>query len=257
MKYIYYVISIITIFSLIILFMFIEKKTDGNKETALKINDRLISRDEFNQLYNFRSDHLWDWQDFIQSLIGKELFIQEARKLGIDKEDQFRQALQNFYEQSLIKILMDRKENSLDVAVDDSLVNQYIGFLDKSIDFTFLEFDVLPDTEEQIEADLNEKGENRQAAFQDLSIELRSVMITLGEGETSKPIVDSRDVLSNRYFVTRINKIVRDPDLSIASPDRDQIRKLLEYQLKEQSLNEWIRSLRQNADIRVFLEEEK
>ena len=56
---------------------------------------------------------------FIHSLINKELLIQEAQRLEINREESFRRSVENFYEQSLIKNLMDRKYADLKIKVSE------------------------------------------------------------------------------------------------------------------------------------------
>ncbi len=70
--------------------------------------------------------------DCVNSLITKELLLQESQREGIDKEESFRESIQNFYEQSLIKLLIDRKFASLHVTVSDEDVNRYIALMNKN-----------------------------------------------------------------------------------------------------------------------------
>ncbi len=48
-------------------------------------------------------------QDFLEELIRKELFIQEARKLKLDRKDKFVSAIERYWESTLIRDLMDLK----------------------------------------------------------------------------------------------------------------------------------------------------
>ena len=134
MKYIYSIIIIVIVFSLIIGYELFSGKRE-TENPALIINDKIISVNEFNQLYSTRADRL-SKSDFISSLITKNLLIQEAQKEGINKEKSFKKSIQDFYEQSLIKILIDRKFSSIKADVTDDEVNKYTQLLNKTVHLT-------------------------------------------------------------------------------------------------------------------------
>jgi hypothetical protein len=96
----------------LIVFQFFEGRPDAGKKAAIIINDKVITLDEFAGMKPSHDEHR---ADFINSLIARELLIQEAQRTGIDKEENFRRSLQGFYEQSLVKVLMDRKLTLLSI----------------------------------------------------------------------------------------------------------------------------------------------
>lgn len=48
-------------------------------------------------------------KDFLAGMIRKELLIQEAKKLGLDKKEQFMKAIERYWESTLIRDLMEIK----------------------------------------------------------------------------------------------------------------------------------------------------
>lgn len=108
MRYITYMI-VFLILSLAILsygLMSMSKKPSGN--WVIKVNDRAITKEEFEKAFKrYASIHgEIDKKAFIEETITKELLIQEAKKRGLDTEDPFVYSMQNYYEQTLIKNLL-------------------------------------------------------------------------------------------------------------------------------------------------------
>ena len=66
-----------------------------------------------------RPSHHENRQEFLKSVVVEQLLIQEAKRQKIDQEPQFREAIKNHYEQSLVKILLERKNQSLDETVTE------------------------------------------------------------------------------------------------------------------------------------------
>ncbi|HSR35908.1 MAG TPA: SurA N-terminal domain-containing protein, partial [Desulfurivibrionaceae bacterium] len=107
MRYLYAIAVFVLLVSASFLAYRFYPATTATEDVAIQINDRIITRAEFNQKYQSRGGvqdpfTAQPGEDFIQALITKELLIQEAKRLGLDREEPFRQSVQNFYEQSLI-----------------------------------------------------------------------------------------------------------------------------------------------------------
>ncbi len=67
-------------------------------------------------------------QAFLEELIRKELFIQEAKKLKLDRKDKFVRAIERYWESTLIRNLMDSKceEISKRITVsEEDIVSRY------------------------------------------------------------------------------------------------------------------------------------
>jgi len=140
MKYIYYIVIILLVISVIIGYELIGNRNITG-EPAIVINDRTITSTEFERLYSQRQPHGQSKTDFINSLITKELLIQESREIGIDKDESFRKSIQNYYEQSLIKLLIDRKISSLKPTdIDDEFI-KCVNAFNKKFHITVFSFD--------------------------------------------------------------------------------------------------------------------
>lgn len=244
MRYIYYIIIIILVLSAFIGYE-IKSKTSLKGDIALVINDRVISTDEFNKLY--KSSHIKDKNEFINSLITKELLIQESQKENIDKEESFRLSIQNFYEQSLIKLLIDRKLSSLNITVDDEELNRYILFLDKKLHLTIFNFNNLDEAIKNIYKDSGKKI----ISFEELSDEIKDHIMLINEGEITGPIKINEEYI--RIRLDKIESVSSGKDLS--EIEINKIKELLKSRKKEKIINDWINDLREKASIKILLKD--
>ncbi|MBI5640009.1 MAG: hypothetical protein HZA17_06245 [Nitrospirae bacterium] len=243
MKYIYYIIGIFAALSLIIGYELF-KTPAAPKDAALIINDRVITYDEFNRLFSSQPPHMRDKDEFINSLITKELMIQESQKTGIDREESFRKSIQNFYEQSLIKLLMDRKFAAPDIGVSDDELNRYISFMNKKLHLTIFTFD----NDEKAGKGDHSARESRTIYFEDLCREIRNNVISLREGESTKPFR-----YGETYIAVRLEKIEQAPAQAVTIAEREKIKKMLAEEKKEHTVNDWISGLREKATVKIMV----
>jgi parvulin-like peptidyl-prolyl isomerase len=245
MKYIYYIVFILLGISAIIGYELIGSRNIPG-DAAIVINDRTITSTEFEKLYSQKQPHGQSKTDFINSLITKELLIQESRKLSIDKDESFRRSIQNFYEQSLIKLLIDRKISSLKTTdIDDEFI-KCINAFNKKFHVTVFSFDTL----EQASKGDYEKGEKKIALLDDLSADIRESVIRSEAGKIIGPLKSG-----DKYLVVRLDKIETDPSCLPSEHDKQDIRAMLSEEKKEKIINEWISDLRKKAIVKIYLKE--
>lgn len=244
MRYIYYIVAILLGLSAIIGYELRDKHTPQG-DIALSINDKVVTTDEFNRLYASQSPHSIRKADFINSLITRELLIQEAQQEGIDKEEAFRRSLQNFYEQSLIKLLVDRKLSSLKVSADDEL-NRCIGFYNRKLYLTIFSFDTI----EEAEKGNYVNGERKAVYYEDLSKDIRDVIVSGKEGEFSKPIKTD-----GKFVVVRLDKAEKCSDRVLSAEEKDRMRNMLIDEKKEKMMTDWVARLRGKASVKIMIDE--
>jgi hypothetical protein len=243
MRYIYYIILIFLLLSAVV-GMELRSKPRPTKDAALIINNRIISTEEFNRLC--ASQPLQRKSDCINSLITKELLIQESQKEGIDREESFRESIQNFYEQSLIKLLMDRKCACLHVTVSDEDVNRYIALMDSKLHVTIFTFN----SPEEAEKNVYKDGESRAVSFRDLSKTMQYTIMPLKEGGTSHPVRSG-----DKYIVVRLDGTETISAGTPSASEKGEIKKMLLEDRKEEMLNDWISDLREKASIKILVNE--
>ncbi len=243
MKYIYYYIGIVLIFSILVGYEILIK--DSSKENpALIINDRIITFNEFNKLQLYKPHHQ-NKSEFIDSLITKELMIQEAKEEGLDKEESFRWSIQNFYEQSLIMIAIDRKFSSLNIDVGSNEVEKNKEMYNKKIHLSVFRLENIDDVKR---LGKNE-GEKKVVPFKNLSNNMRGIVLDLKEGDVSEPVLTG-DV----YIVYRLDNIENLPEEAIEEISQEEIKKMIIEVKRDKMINDWISGIRKKATIKVLVD---
>lgn len=90
---------------------------DSRKNVLVKINDYEISKEEFGQEFKesifAAQDTPQARREFLNHLINQKLILQDAQGKGLDKRKEFLGAIENFWEQTLLKIALERKTKEL------------------------------------------------------------------------------------------------------------------------------------------------
>ncbi len=247
MKYIYYILFIALLASAIAGYqLFVHQPLQ--KDAALIINDRVITTNEFDSLYAAKPVQIEGKAEFISALITKELMIQEAQKEGIDKDPAFRKAIQNYYEQSLIKLLMDRKFSKLPVLVSEGDIDQYIALQTRMLHLTIAS----AEDEASAASGRFSAQEKKIVRCRDLSEDIREKIITLKEGERTKPVKAGPS-----YMVIQLDKMEPLQEKTPPAPNRKTVRLILAEQKKQQAMDQWMAGLRQKAAVKNLLKEER
>jgi hypothetical protein len=244
MRYIYYIIFILIALSAAIGYV-LSPSHISQKDAALVINDRIITTDEFNALYSARPREAGGKKDFINALITKELLIQESEKEGIDREESFRRSIQSFYEQSLIKLLMDRKLASLRADISDEELDRYFALTGGTVRLTMFSFS---NAEEAGKGEYK-NGKRMSLHFENLSEDIRSALLRVTEGKMTAPVK-----CGDSYLVIRLDKVIA-PASTITSPqEREKIKEMLSNERREQMIDDWVAGLRKKASIRILVD---
>jgi len=137
----------ISIILLALVFVFGCAKQSKNKEIVATVNDYELTKEEF--LREFKdsiyasNDTLESRKEFLNNLIDRKLILQEAQVIGLDKEKSFLKVIEKFWEQSLLKIAVDKKarEISGSIFIDDDFIRKAYNELVESggIDHTYEE----------------------------------------------------------------------------------------------------------------------
>lgn len=93
------------------------------EDSALTINNYTLSAAEFNELFYEQAseDIPLERKEFLDSLVTKKLMLQEAQRQGLDKEKDFLKSIERFWEQALLKIVVNAKVQEIqkDLQVSD------------------------------------------------------------------------------------------------------------------------------------------
>ena len=112
------------------------------EKPAIKIGRVKISPEEFQmefELSNFAKSG--KKKEFLDLFISRKLILLEAEKLGLDKDREFLRDVQDFWEQSLLKITLGRKMKELisGINISEGEVKSY--YEENKDDFADKEFE--------------------------------------------------------------------------------------------------------------------
>lgn len=105
-------------------------RSPKEKAVLARINNYEITRQEFEQEFKDssfgRADTLESRNEFLNILINRKLILQDAQKKGLDRDKSFLKMIERFWEQSLLKLALDRKSKEIagSVSVDDKAVEE-------------------------------------------------------------------------------------------------------------------------------------
>lgn len=110
---------VLVLFVSLSLFCCSQEKPVESKILA-RINDYNLTLDEFHHQLAAELEFDKDFklteeakQEFLEELIVKELLIQEAKRLKLDRKDKFIRTIERYWESTLIKGLMDLKSKEI------------------------------------------------------------------------------------------------------------------------------------------------
>lgn len=245
MKYLYMILAIIGLTTILTLFFIYPEKKPPQKDIAITINGHDIAKDALNAGDKKNGYHTDQQSEIFDTLITREVLIQEAERQEIHKEETFRLSLKNYYENSLVKTLLDRKNSQLQVSVNDTDIDNYINFLGKIVTFTRL--DKIPKSPAEA---ANAKGLTNTALFSDLATPVRLLLASLQPSQYGVKF----DTGSENY-VLRLDSVEPSPNYVEKPVDRQRIRAILEEYQKEQQMNRWLLELRDKATITIHKEQ--
>ncbi|MCF7908631.1 MAG: hypothetical protein K9L86_07175 [Candidatus Omnitrophica bacterium] len=97
---------------------------------VITIGNIEVSKQEFKQALNSslsRSSDVESQRDFLDQFISRKLILNEAERLGLDKDPEFLKDVQLFWEQSLLKLALSKKikELAVGIQVNDQDIRRY------------------------------------------------------------------------------------------------------------------------------------
>ncbi len=167
--------------------------------------------------------------------VTRQILVQEAQRVGIDKEDSFRKSLKEYYEQSLIKVLTDRKLSEMEVSVSEEDVDRYLSRFGHI--FTFTRF---PIEAGKVQED---SGYQSTVLFDELSVTLRLLVADLNPGDSAKQFETGTEISE-----IRLDKIESADVPAMVKADRKRVREQLENHQRSLEIDRWINGLQNKHD---------
>ncbi len=239
MKYLFTIFALVALISAATLYFLWPSEQLPSEEVALRVNDHSMSQKQVDDKSREQGYHGVSPEDRMDSLVTRELLLQEAQRLGIDKEESFRKSLKLYYEQSLIKVLTDRKVASLSIEVSEEDIDSYLSCSGKMYTFTRI-----PKEKGEL---LEAQGRQNRVLFDDLSESLRLLLFSMAPGDT----VDQYDT-GSEVSTIRLDRVEKTEGVTTVPYDRAQVRQMIDNYLRSREVDSWIHSLRQKASIVVY-----
>jgi hypothetical protein len=243
MRYIRIIVEILVLASLLALVYLWPRAAAPKHDVVATINGYQLEKSQLN----FSPDSGEGSQEMavvLNSAITRELLIQEAQRQKIDKEEDFRKSLKAFYEQSLLKILIDRKYTSLQVSVSDQDIDRYLALFGKMIRFTRL-----PVAAEPPYKPIGNEGQTTNVLFDDLADTLKPMIASLNPGEYAVKFDTGHEQYALRLDAVTASSATNRH--AAVAPSREMARKIIEQSKKEQLVSQWLAELRQRANITI------
>jgi len=237
MKYLIIILSIVCTASVISFFFFFPEKQPLKSDTVVSINGRPLTRQAIQE-YKDKDIHHGENADFISEMITKQLLIEEAQRLDIDKEPGFRSALKTFYEHSLIKIVLERVEQDIEIDITEDEVNRYINSFGKI--YSFFTYTTTESVTGEV---IKTQGKLYSSPFEELGGHVQYVLASLQPGESAISYITGNERLG--IYLEKVEGESIPPD----NLSRDNIREQLRRIKVEAEVNSWIQDLRDQASI--------
>ena len=244
MRYIWYLIAVVSAVAVIILCVTVKGDLPV-KDAALIINKKVMGRDELNARFASvnATVHNGDKRDFISSLVTKELLIQEAQKEGIHKNEAFRRSIQDYYEESLVKQIMDKKIADLKVDVSDAETEQFATFQNSTLTVTLYS----AKNEQAVSRGEKVFVETKTVRVSDLSADMADRLETIKPGESTPPLCSAHGC-----DVFRLDAVVQPPTTALSPEAHKKMRSLLHERKKQRLIDAWLAELKAKSTITII-----
>ncbi len=120
----------IILLAALVIFGCTNQKPKPNEKIIVKVNNYEISLTEFEEDFKAsgygREDTFDSRKAFMDNLINRKLILQAAQSQNLDKEAGFLRMIEKFWEQSLLKVAIERKfkDISNSISVSDKMIEE-------------------------------------------------------------------------------------------------------------------------------------
>ena len=239
-----YIITILVLFcaaTLGTLYVVWPKEVVDTTNVAVTVNGHNLAKKTVTETGETNGYHSEEYSDLLDSAITRELLIQEAQRQKLDKEESFRLSLKTFYEESLIKTLMDRQYVQPAAEITDAEVEAYLSYFGKKVIFSRLG---VVDNHVVVAAD-NETTQN-EVLFDDLAESMKIILSGLSPGEYAIQFDTG-----NEQYAIRLDKVGDISEKTTIRPDHQRVKNMLEEYKQQKNIENWLNELRNKASITI------
>ncbi len=238
MKYLLTSIAFLAALCLVLLLLPLLTPRPEPVDGSLVVNQRIYQPDELEEQLQSTPYHFDSRSELIDGLINRELLLQEAKQQKIDAEVAFRRSMRDFYEQSMIKTLLDRQYSAPENQPNEAQIAACLPLLGKRFQLKRYNY---PD---QTTAQKIEQAQVKEynLPYLELPEDTRAALPGLKGGEISPPLHSAAGWY--RLQLTDIQPLATEQIPSVIEQEE-----LCRRELKQQLIQNWIDLLHQKADI--------
>lgn len=243
MKYIKIILLFICILTSATLYFLWPETSSDTANVAVTINGRTLAKSTVQAMgaENGNGHYSSEYAVLLKSAITRELLIQEAQRQHLDKTEEFQASLKTYYEESLIKTLLDRQYAKPVADITDTEVDAYLSFFGKRV--TFSRFNVADnDAESSDDSSLH----LNEVLFDDLAQPMKILIAGLKPGEHAVKY----DTSSEQYAIRLVRVEEATGVESTHLPARERVREMLREHKQLQQIGNWLNELHNKASIK-------
>jgi hypothetical protein len=244
MKYLFSILSILTAITAVTLFFIWPEQHNVDSDAVVTVNGKTLTK-QFFQNHRERDPHHADGENYVKTIVTKQLLLAEAQRRHIDQQPAFRLALKTLYENSLIELLIKDVNHEIETTVSTEEVANYLEAFGKIYTFYVLQTSH-PVSIETIESE----GTKYVSRFDELSSTLRQSLASMNPGIVTSTFAFNREKIAI-YLEKVEGETTQRPDL-----DTKKIRNQLQQIKAEKQVNAWIEELRSQAVISYHINQE-
>lgn len=216
---------------------------------AVRVNSRVITADEYRKAFAEKAETSPvppDRKQFLDDLVTREILIQEAKRLGLDQEETFRRSIQNYYEQTLLKNLTQRKMSEMRVSVSEEEIASYYERMGKVYELSLISLPTEREAQEAVRNFPAGKAEKKMLHADDIPPPMLDAVLALKAGEVSPRPVPRRE----GFIVFRLDGYKKEAVPPLAGV-REEIRKNIEERKRQGEMEKWLEGLKNNARVTI------
>ena len=241
MKYLITILLLVCAATSATLYFVWPQKSMDTANVAVTVNGHNLAKNRVQAVGADNGYHSEEYAALLDSAITREILIQEAQRQDLDKKESFRVSLKTFYEESLIKTLMDHQYARPISDSTNTEVDKYLSYYGKTVFFSRLP---LVDNKLQVSAESN--APQNEVLFDDLAEPMKLLLSSLKPGEHTVKFDTG-----NEQYAIRLDKVEKAADAVITLPDRERVKQMLKEYKQQQQIDNWLYELRKKASITI------
>ena len=248
MRYIYIVAGLILIIAGVAGMTLLKPGPPVSRE-AVRVNERSITSEEYRKAYEEKASTCPvppDKKQFVEDLVTREVLIQEAKRLGLDREEPFRRSIQNYYEQTLLKNLTQSKMSDIRISVGEQEIASYYKSMGRVYELSVITLPSEREANEAIRHFPSGRAEKKVLHADDIPAAMLDSVLALKVGEVSlRPVPCDKG-----FFVFRLDGYKEKPVPPLHAV-REEIRKTIEEKKKQGEMEKWLERLKKNSRVTI------